>query len=55
MRTILRAGLMIFAFTLAVSPAFADSYSDTIALFRNAGQSGVSEDLLRLCGLPDSR
>jgi len=41
MRAILRACFMIGAFTLAASPAFADSYSDTIALFRNAGASAA--------------
>jgi lipid-binding SYLF domain-containing protein len=39
MRTMLRACLMIAAFALSASVAFADEYSDTIDLFRNAGAS----------------
>ncbi len=41
MRTMLRRSFLIAAFALAVTPAFADDYSDTIALFKNAGESGT--------------
>jgi lipid-binding SYLF domain-containing protein len=46
MRTIGRACVMIswLAFALSAAPAFADSYSDTIALFQNAGASSTFFD-----------
>lgn len=41
MRKILWACLWITSLTLPTLPAFADSYSDTTALFKNAGASGA--------------
>jgi lipid-binding SYLF domain-containing protein len=36
----MRAALLVIAALLGASPALADKYSDTIELFKNAGQSG---------------
>ncbi len=41
MRKICCAGLLITSLTLAALPALADSYSDTLALFKNAGASAT--------------
>ncbi len=41
MRKICCAGLLITSLTLAALPALADSYSDTVALFKNAGASAT--------------
>ncbi len=41
MRKICCAGLLIASLTLAALPALADSYSDTVALFKNAGASAT--------------
>jgi len=39
MRTIRGTFLVLAAMLLAAGPAFADKYSDTVSLFKNAGQS----------------
>jgi lipid-binding SYLF domain-containing protein len=41
MNALARAIVMIAAMTLTATPVVADSYSDTIALFKNAGESGT--------------
>src|SRR5271167_3991060 len=41
MRKILRTCLLITSLTLPALPALADSYSDTVALFKNAGASAA--------------
>jgi lipid-binding SYLF domain-containing protein len=41
MNSIARAMAMIATMALLSMPAFADSYSDTISLFKNAGESGT--------------
>jgi lipid-binding SYLF domain-containing protein len=41
MKTIKQTVLMLAALFLAAAPAVADKYSDTIDLFKNAGQSGA--------------
>src|SRR5882757_7991722 len=41
MKNILRLLALIPAFLLCANPAHADSYSDTVALFKNAGESAT--------------
>ena len=39
MNTLIRGFLVIAVFAMGSSAAWADDYSDTVALFKNAGQS----------------
>jgi lipid-binding SYLF domain-containing protein len=41
MNALARAMVMMAAMTLTATPVLADNYSDTIALFKNAGESGT--------------